>query len=271
MGPMLQSSLRMRGAKRGRWLPARLRKRVLLLAVGSLVVGAVVFGLSSLGAKEYTATATLRLAEPNGVEAVFGSGAPLSKVSLEREAATDEALVERAAARGVAAEAIDGLSGEAVSDMVTVRKGAEYDLISIEATAGRAAEARRIANAFARRYVAYRAAHNRSRLSAANRLAERKFESLPPGARKGPLGYELLKSASTIRALARLQEGGATVVPAALPTAPSSPVPLRDALIAAALAFLAGLCLAPLVEGSKNRRFCKPSLARVKTSEGNEP
>lgn len=253
IGPELQSSRSMSGAKRGRWLPARPGKRVLLLGIASLAFGAIVFGLVSLGAKEYTATATLQVKGPNEVEAVFGSGAPLSGVSLEREAATYEVLVGRAAADGLAGEEIDGLSGEAVSNALTVKKGAEYDLVSINATAPRATEARELANGFARRYVADRAAHNQASMNAASRLAERKFKSLEQEERKTPWGQALLDNANKLGAFASLQDGGATVIPASLPTAPSSPLPLRDALVAAALVFLAGLYGAHLVARSKDR------------------
>jgi O-antigen/teichoic acid export membrane protein len=221
-------------------LSGRLTRNVVLLGIGSLLVGAVVFGLTSLGTKQYTTTATLRVSEPNEAEELFGAGVPTTAVSLEREAATTEELVARAAK-------------EDSSAAITVKKGAEYNLISIKVTADDADRARDLANKFAREYVAARSTDERDALHGAHQLVERKYEGLTGREKKGEVGAAMLASAERIAELAEQQTGGAVVRPAGAPTSPSSPKSLRNGLIAALLAFLIGACALWLLERAKGR------------------
>ncbi len=220
-----------------------------------LVLGALVFALSALRENEYKASATLLLRSPDAAEALFGSGSPPTAVSIEREAATTQKLLELSALGPAAAPAVAGLSPRTVAGMVSVERGAALDLASVAATSHDPAQAREVANAFARRLVSLRANHDRKRLVVAQRRVEARYEVLSHHQRNGVLGRELQGSAAQLAALSSLQTGGVEIlVPATLPSSPTSPKPLRDGLLAAALGLLLGLAGAFAFERFGRRR-----------------
>ncbi len=207
----------------------------------SIVIGAIVYGVTSLQADQYTATATLKLKSLGAAEALFASGAPKSAVELEREAATAESIVALPIVASRTAKQIGGITAAEVAGQVYVKKGDEFDLVSIRATSGDPHLSREVANTYAREFIAFRIAHNRAQLQEARELVEARFRELLGPERRRPKGRRLLNTVAKLKGLTQVQDGGAAVVsPASLPTSPSSPQPLRDGLIAAGLAFLFG-------------------------------
>jgi polysaccharide biosynthesis transport protein len=242
-----------------RRMVAVLRRRAPLI-LGCLFVTAVIaFGVSELQTKEYSASASLLFRNPGFAEDLFGTTSVASTpTDADREAATNQKLVGLEVVGTLAARRLPGLSPEEVSEMVSVSSEGEADVVSVTATSPDPAQAKLVANIFARQFIAFRASTDRSKLLEAKRLAEHGFEQLTPEQKKGPRGQALSRGVEKLGILASLQTGNAELVqPAELPTEPSSPKPVRNAVLGAIVGLLIGIGLAFLFE-QLNRRLREP-------------
>lgn len=241
---------------------AILRRRAGLIALCFVVTAAAAFGFSELQTKEYSASASLLFRNPGFAEDLFGTTPTASNPVPTREAATNEKLVGLKVVAGRAAKRLPGLSADEVSGMVSVESQGEAELVSVTATSPDPAEARRVANTFARQFIAFRAGTDKAKLNQAKRLAEKEFERLSPEEKESARGQALSRGAEKLGILASLQTGNAELVqPAGLPTSPSSPKPKRNALLGAILGLLLGIGLAFLLE-RLNRRLRDPEEAQ---------
>lgn len=239
-----------------------LRRRALLIVGCCVVLGAVVFGVSELQTKEYSATASLLFRNPGFAEDLFGTSTSPTATDPEREAATNEKLVGLKVVGARAAAQIDGLSPDDVSEMVTVTGEGQADLVSVTATSPDPAQAKEVANVFARQFISFRAETDRSKLVQAKELAERELGRLGKSERNGVRGQALSRSAEKLGILASLQTGNAELVqPAELPTSASSPKPVRNGIIGAIIGLILGIVLAFVVE-RLSRRLHDPEEAQ---------
>lgn len=237
---------------------AILRRRGGLIALCFFVTAAAAFGFSELQTKEYSASASLLFRNPGFAEDLFGTTATASNPVPTREAATNEKLVGLKVVAARAAKQLPGLSTEEVSGMVSVESQGEAELVSVTATSPDPAQARRVANTFARQFIAFRAGTDKAKLKQAKRLAEREYERLDPEEKESGRGQALSRGAEKLGILASLQTGNAELVqPASLPSSPSSPKPKRNAILGAILGLLLGIGLAFLLE-RLNRRLRDP-------------
>jgi capsular exopolysaccharide synthesis family protein len=227
-----------------------LRRRAGLIVLCLVVTTAVAVGFSLLQEKQYSASAALLFRDPGFAQDLFGSSATPPNTDPTRDAATNEKLVglDVVAAR-TAAVLKGGLDSEDVSDKIEVAPAGLSDVVTVTATDHSPAQARRIANTFARQFIQVRAQADKSKLLQAQRLAESEFERLSEAEQEGVRGESLSRAAEKLGVLASLQTGNAELVqPAELPTSPSSPKPLRNGLIGALLGLLLGIGLAFLFE-----------------------
>jgi capsular exopolysaccharide synthesis family protein len=240
-----------------------LRRRAWLILLCAVVAGGAAFGFSKLQQKEYSASASLLFRNPGFAEDLFGSTSPGFSNDPTREAATNEKLVGLAVVGARAAKFLPGLSPDDVSQMVSVSSEGEADLVSVTATSTDPVLATRVANTFARQFIAFRASAEKAKLLEAKGLAEREFSRLSPRQEKGPRGQALSRSAEKLGILASLQTGDAELVqPATVPGAPSSPKPLRNTVLGIILGFILGLGLAFALE-RLNRRLRDPEEVRA--------
>ncbi|HET9163816.1 MAG TPA: polysaccharide biosynthesis tyrosine autokinase [Solirubrobacterales bacterium] len=238
------------------------RRRATLILLCVFVTAAAAFGLSLIQHKQYSASATLLFRNPGFAEDLFGTSATPPSTDPVREAATNRTLVGLDAVGQRAARHLRGLDAEEVSDMVSVSGEGEADVVSVTATNGNPTLAKRVANVFARQFIAFRAGTDRSKLLKAKRLAERELERLTPEEEVGARGQALSRGAERLGILASLQTGNAELVqPAELPTSPSSPKPVRNGIIGAIIGLVLGAALAFLFE-RLNRRLRDPEEAR---------
>jgi uncharacterized protein involved in exopolysaccharide biosynthesis len=175
---------RQRAPQRLERVLAVLRRRAVLIALCLVVTAAAAFGFSELQQKEYSASASLLFRNPGFAEDLFGTTANAPSTDATREAATNQKLVGLEVVGERAAGRLRGLSPEEVSEMVSVAAEGEADVVSVTATSTDPAQAQRVANTFARQFVAFRAGTDKRKLRQAKRLAERELERLSPG--KGP-------------------------------------------------------------------------------------
>jgi capsular exopolysaccharide synthesis family protein len=241
---------------------AILRRRAGLIALCFVVTAAAAVGFSLLQEKQYSASASLLFRNPGFAEDLFGTSATSVNPVPTREAATNEKLVGLDVIAVRTAERLKWLSPNEVSDMVSVDSEGEAEIVSVTATGPVPAQSRRVANEFARQFIAFRASTDKSKLQQAKRLAERQLGRLSPDERAGPRGEALSRAAEKLGILASLQTGNAELVqPADLPTSPSSPKPVRNGILGALIGLLLGIALAFLFE-RLNRRLRDPEEAR---------
>jgi capsular exopolysaccharide synthesis family protein len=243
-------------------LLAVLRRRIVLivLCVGLFSTAAVIGSL--LQEEKYSATASLLFRNPGFAQDLFG-GSAAATVSTDptREAATNARLVQLDVVGDRTATRVKGLSADEVADMISVSGANESDVVSVTATSPNPGVSRRVANTFARQFIAFRAGTDRSKLLKAKLLAEREFARLAPVEQSGARGEALSRSAEKLGILASLQTGNAELVqPASLPTSPSSPRPARNGIFSAVLGLFFGVVLAFVLE-RLNRRLRDPGEA----------
>jgi succinoglycan biosynthesis transport protein ExoP len=239
-----------------------LRRRAGLILGSLLVIAAVAFGISELQQKQYSASATLLFRNPGFAEDIFNSTPAPVNPRPEREAATNAKLVGLQVISKRTADKLGYLSSDEVEEMITVSPEGEAELISVTATDHDPRRAQVVANVFARQFISFRAEADKSALIKARKLAEADFNRLPPAEQNGVRGESLSRATEKLSVLASLQTGNAELVqPAQLPTSPSSPKPVLNAVLGAILGLLLGIGLAFFLE-RLNRRLRTPEEAQ---------
>lgn len=241
---------------------ATLRNRWGLILACFVATTAAAFGFSLTQPKEYSASASLLFRDPGYAQALYGTAILSTNPDPAREAATNVKLVSLGAVANRTAAALGGgLTGSEVKGKVGIAQEGEADVVSVTATDPRPRRARRLANAFARQFIAFRTEADREKLRDAQRLAERQFDELSLAEKAGPRGEALSSAAERLGVLASLQTGNAELVePAATPSSPSSPRTARNTALGALIGLLLGIGLAFLLE-RLNRRLRTPDEA----------
>jgi Mrp family chromosome partitioning ATPase len=233
----------------------RARKLLIIGIVGSIV--GLVLALSLSQSSRYQATADLLFGRSSGAEAVIAGGSGATEVP-ETKAATNLALasLDRVASR-VKSRLRTPLSIDELKGSVDITLQGDSDIANVTAEASTPAQAAALADAFAEEIVALRREAARADIQRAidaleQTLAEQPAPTPAPGAAAGTPTPEteaartLRERISELQVLRALETGGVYVVePATPPTSPSSPRPLRNAMIAGFLAL--GLALAVVV------------------------
>ena len=234
-----------------------LRRAPLIVACTLLAAGAaLVFSL--VQTKQYMADASLLFRDPGFDQRIFGSSVAQAP-DPTREAATNITLVSlKAVADRTAATLGGGLTGDEISNKVSVQSEGQSDVASVQATDPTPQFAATLANAFAESYIAFRRDADRRKVQQARNLVEADFAQLSPTAQQSSEGQSLQRQISRLSTLEALQTGNAELVQhATVPTSPSSPKTVRNTIVGWILGLLLGIGLAALLE-RHDRRLREP-------------
>jgi capsular exopolysaccharide synthesis family protein len=247
---------------------AAVRRRLWLALLCTLLVPAAAYGLSKMVDPEYTASATLLFREPPLQRDFPGLSFVIRDAEARRELLTNVELASLdVVAQRTAKRLGGGVTGAQVSQDVGISVTGDSDIATVEAKARSGELAARLANGFAREFIAFRRAADVRRIRPVQRRIERQIKllkSVPAVAanltRSERLGRlrTLRRRARSLDAVAAVQTGRAEVVePAAVPGSPSSPKTRTNVAVGAALGLLLGLSLAFFVD-RLDRRLRSP-------------
>src|SRR4051794_25056715 len=230
-----------------------LRRRWLVIVLCTLAGAGLFLALAVTQEKKYTASASLLFRDSDLDQTLFGSTALVSSNDPAREAATNLKLASLETVSALTAKSL-ATSVSDIQDSVEVKAEGQSNVVSIDATDHVPARATLVANRFAEQYIDFRKRADVSKIQTALTLVQRELDSMTPARRNGPEGRSLLVRAGQLRILSSLQTGNAELVQrATVPTSPSSPHPVRDAILGAFAGLLVGLLLAFTLERHDRR------------------
>lgn len=222
-----------------RYLEALRRNRWLIVAIVGLTTVLVV-ALSLALPKSYEATASI-VVDPTAN--ALGS---TDATSVERELATMQTLVKTSDVLTAAAAAVPGTTRRSLSDAVTVAVDQNANIIDVTVSSGNADDAARLAGAVAQQFLKQQTAVEHARIARAQASLNDQIAVLRGGT-SASTGSQLQALQDRLAQLSVADASAGsdlqlTQQPDA-PTAPSSPKPLRNGV----LALFASLFLAVLV------------------------
>ena len=237
---------------------AGLFRRAPLIVACTLLTAAAALVFSLVQTKQYTADASLLFRDPGFDQQIFGSS-NFDAPDPTREAATNLKLVSlKAVADRTAASLGGGVSGDEVSNKVSVQSEGQADVVSINATDPDPEFAATLANAFARNYIIFRREADQRKVQQARALVTADFNRLSPAEQLSSEGQSLQRQISRLATLQALQTGNAELVQrATVPSSPSTPKPVRNTILGWFLGLLFGLGLAFALE-RLDRRLRQP-------------
>jgi capsular exopolysaccharide synthesis family protein len=218
--------------------------------------------------KQYSATAQVLVQSPADQTTPGATQVPVTQTDVE----TELTLVTSAPIVDSVRRQLGAVPG------VTASEVGQTNVIAITATSHSPQQAARIANAYARDFVAYRVTTATQNLTAAeaqlrtqiSRLADQ-LKTLHGRARSSAEAAALFSQQAVLKEqLAQMQVSGTVnvggvelVTPAQPPASPSSPQPAKDALLGLVVGLLAGLGAAFLRESLDDRLSSKEAAERA--------
>lgn len=229
---------------------ARRRRAIIAICVVLVPALALLYALSET--KQYSATATLLFQNQNYAQGLFGTSASFTpSVSYNdptRQAATDLSLVQQSIIATKTAQALRQTRG-GVRGRMSISAEGQADLVNVTATTPHPSLSATLANTYANTFIAYRRQANQNAIIAAQHQVAQRLKAMNPRARNSSAGQELARRQQDLNIFASLQTADAQLYqPATVPSAPSSPRPVRDVLIGIFVGILLGIALALVVE-----------------------
>jgi tyrosine-protein kinase len=234
---------------------AMLGRQWWLILLCLLAVPAAALVLSALQPKQYKASAGLLFQATSVVQNVLGAPALSASSDPARDAATHIRQVSSPDVAERTARALGGgLSQTDVARQVEVAGEGESNIVTVTATDRSARFAARLAETYARQFIAFERGNVRSQAHDAQDAIERRLNALPPAQRDGPLGRSLRDRNLQLEILAAASPSDVAFAQhASIPSSPSSPQVKRNVAFGIGLGLLLGLGLALLWERLSDR------------------
>ena len=227
---------------------AVVRRRVVVVVLLAAIAFAAGLVLSLLQSDRYEATAVI-LFRPTGSHQIFDRTVPVAGNDIsDGDTYTGLVGLGWVAKR---TEGEPGVSGSAadISSAVTVGQGAGPQLVEVTAEESDPEQAAAVANAYSRSYVDGRRRMNRQEVERVRSSVQREIAALSATPGSNSRVNDLRAQIRKLDVLAALQISDAQIVERAdVPTAASSPKPLRNAIAAGVAGLLLGLIAAFVLE-----------------------
>lgn len=228
------------------WSVASLARRWRVILAAVVVAAGVSLGLALAQPKEYLASADVLLRDQGGAN-VLGGNPFQPSIDTTRQASTNLALVSEPAVAAIAAERA-GMTARKVFQSVVVDAKAQSDIITVDARANSPREAERLANAYARAIIEFRAQTDLHVLEEAEAATRNRLETMTQSEREGAEGSDLETRLQQLRYLQTIESGNAQVVQEATTALQVAPRPLRSGVLGGVFGLLCGIGLAFLLE-----------------------
>jgi capsular exopolysaccharide synthesis family protein len=234
-----------------------LRERRLIIAFCVVAAVGAALAYSLVRTPQYSATATVGFRDiSDDLQAVGGAAAP--NFQPDKLAAAGARTVTRPDVVANVKEALGtDLSTDDLESRISTEVETDSNLVRITATAGHGEEAAALANEFAKQTQVVLREEDRARVRSAAKRLQAQLDRLGPSALATSTGQAYQDGISRLLTLSSFSEPVEVVRPAEVPSSPSSPKPIRDTLIAAALGLLIGIAAA-LLRHSLDRRLREP-------------
>ena len=229
-----------------------LRRRKGVIAASTLVVLGVALAFSLLQTPVYAGKAEILL-QPPTTDSLFDPATGQAVIDRERAVRNELQVIESKPVRDLVAEKLG------IAPDVSVAPRSQTDVVEVRADSRDARRAAEVANAYADAYIEFRRTQAVDDLLNAaeeiqNRITElqRQIDPMPAGPEKDALISQqslFRQKLDQVKVEAALKTGGVQLVtPAAVPTSPFKPKPLRAGLMATGLGLLFGVVVAFVVE-----------------------
>jgi len=226
-----------------------LRANRLVIVVTTLVFAGIAFGLTYPQKPSYVATASVTFQDESLSDAEAGLTNVLTQTAAQLAAQGATTMLGTNVLSRVRKSLHSTMSLAALRAMVVTSVDPNSALVLVTATAHTGLFASRLANAVARIAVRTQTSAERSQFKAtaarvlAQYNSQRSLHS-PVGSQPTLALQDLLDRVSTLQTLAANATPASIAVPAAVPTSPSAPKPLRSTIFGALIGLLLGIGIA---------------------------
>ena len=229
-----------------------LRRRWRVIALVPLLAVVVSLGVSIESHNEYSATAKVELipTDENQVSNLLNPGSRVAPADPEADQNTKVSQITETPMGNLVRSSLRAKeSSLALLAQVSTNLEGTSNIVDITATDTDPDRAALIANAFAAQYVVFSLDGERSQLQQAVTLARSRFAALTLAQQAAAPGQQLLKTEQALLTDLDVLTSNAQVSESAtVPSSPSSPRPLLDAIIALVVGLLVGIGAAIVIE-----------------------
>ncbi len=229
-----------------------LRRRWRVVALLPLLAVVVSLGVTITSHKDYSATAKVELipTDENQVSDLLNPGSRVAPADPEADQNTQVSQITETPMGNLVRSSLGAAeSTRALLAQVSTNLEGTSNIVDITATDTNPNRAAQIANAFATQYVVFSLDGERSQLQQAVTLAQSRFAALTPAQQAAAAGQQLLTTEQSLRTDLDVLTSNAQVSESAtVPSSPSSPRPLLDAVIALVVGLLIGIVAAIVLE-----------------------
>lgn len=244
-----------------------IRRRAWIVVASSVVAVAVSLAISVAKTPMYVSTATLVFQKQSDISSAIAGTTYVAPIDIERELKTSAKLMTGRTMAEAAQEQLEtDAPGQSAAGVIVAATAVEdTNALTIDATSADPDRAAAVANAFAFAFMSYKQDLTVEQLKSAKKAVQSKLNTFNTDVEKADPSYAQLTS--MLQDIVVLEETATSnyrvAEPAASATAPYTPRPVRDAILAAVIGLIAGIAVAFLAEQLDVRVREQDELTRV--------